>query len=275
MKPSTVIAMMAAAYLLLISGGHAMAEELSPSQVDTARYTQRLGQALPLELMFWDETGRRASLAEFFGRRPAIVSLNYFHCQYVCPIEESGVISAVNGLSQSMGRDYTLATVSIDPRDGPADALQVKAKGLRGYDRPQDAAGWHVLTGDRDSIQRLIQALGFQDVYDAPNDAFAHPIGVVVITPGGLISQYVYGLDFSSTDLSHALIDAGAGHVGKLFDGAVVICYLYDPLTGQYTPLALNLMRGAAALGVLLTLMLLGWLWRDELRHHRVGSPGA
>ena len=156
--------------------------------------------------MFRDETGRQASLGAFFAGRPVLLSLNYFHCQYVCPIEENGLVSAVNGLSLSMGRDYTLVTVSIDPRDGPADAIQVKANGLRGYDRPQDAAGWHVLTGDADSIERLTQALGFQDVYDAQNDAYAHPIGVVVITPCGLISQYVYGLDFSSTDLRTALI---------------------------------------------------------------------
>lgn len=265
-----VLGIFAAVYVLVAFGtGHASAEELTPAQVQGAQYAQHLGQPVPLDLPFRDENGHLAALGTFFGARPVVLSLNYYHCQYVCPIEENGLISALNGVSLTLGRDYNLVTVSIDPRDGPSDASQVKAVGLRAYDRSGDADGWHVLTGDADSIQRLTRALGFQYVYDTQNDDYAHPVGVVVITPGGMISQYVYGLDFSATDLRGALIHAGGGAIGTLFDKAVLICYQYDPLTGEYTTLALNVMRLGGGVGVLGMVVFLGWLWRDELRVHR------
>jgi protein SCO1/2 len=257
--------------VLVVSVGtstDALAHELSPDQISGVGVTQHLGDALPLDARFVDEDGSAVTLADYFNTsKPVILSLNYFHCQYVCPIEEDGLIAALNGItSMTLGPDYSLLTVSIDPKDGPSDGYAVKARELRGYDRAEGARGWHLLTGDSDSIQRLTDALGFQYVPDPEEGDFAHPIGVVVLTPDGRVSRYVHGLDFASNDMRAALQDATGSSVADVFQGVLVVCYQYDPLTGRNTQLALNLVRIGGGVGLAAVVVWLAMLWRADLR---------
>lgn len=246
----------------------AQAHELTPDQISGVGVTQHVGDALPLDAGFVDEHGTAVTLADYFNAsRPVMLSLNYFHCQYVCPIEEDGLMAALNGVTtMTLGRDYSLLTISIDPRDGPSDADAIKARVLRGYDRPEGADGWHLLTGRSDSIQRLTESLGFQYVPDPQQGDFAHPIGVVVLTPDGHINRYLHGLDFSSNTVRTALNDATSTSAADVFQGVMVVCYQYDPLTGRYTPLALNLVRVGGAVGLAGLLVWLAMLWRADLR---------
>jgi protein SCO1 len=257
--------------LLALGGGRAAAHELTSDQLAAVRFDQQPGQRVPPDLLFRDEDGDTVRLGQYFAQGPIILTLNYFHCQNLCPLELDGLINGLNGVSFTLGQDYTLLTVSIDPREGPADAEAAKARALRAYDKPHGADGWHVLTGDRAAIDRLTDAVGFQYVYDPVQDDYAHPAGVVVLTPTGQISRYLYGLDFSATDLRLALVDAAAQRIGSIVDRALLVCYHYDPLTGRYTPFAWNFVRGGAVVGALGLAGLLGWLWRGELRRR----PGA
>ena len=275
--PVRVAGLLVVLLLAATTAGRAAAHDLSPDQLANVRFDQRLGQRVPPDLLFRDEDGDAVRLGDYFHGAPVILTLNYFHCQNLCPLELDGLINGLNGVSFTLGQDFTLVTVSIDAREGPADAAATKARALRGYDRPRDGDSWHVLTGDQASIDRLTDAVGFQYVYDPLQDDFAHPAGVVVLTPVGQISRYLYGLDFSANDLRLALVDASAQRIGSLVDRALLVCYHYDPLTGRYTPFALNFVRAGAAMGALGLVGLLSWLWRGELRSWswRRRTPGA
>ncbi|MBV9133488.1 MAG: SCO family protein [Chloroflexi bacterium] len=242
----------------------ALAHELPRDEVATVGFSPRVGGQAPMDATFVDESGLRVTLGQYFGAKPVLLSLNYFHCQYVCPIEEDGLINALNGVHLALGQDFTLLTVSIDPTDGPLDAITVKARALRGYDRPEGANGWHLLTADATTIQQLTSWVGFQYVPDPQQGDFAHPIGVVSLTPGGRISHYLKGLDFSANELDLALAD-----VSQDSQAAPVVCYQYDPLTGRYTPLALDLVRVGGGAGVAALLGWLAMLWRADLRGKR------
>jgi protein SCO1/2 len=251
--------------MLLATAAPAHAHDLAPDQLASVGFDQRLGDRVPLELLFRDESGASIRLGDYFDGRPVILSLNYFHCQNLCPLELDGLMNGLNGISFTLGKDFTLITVSIDPREGPADAQDIKTRTLRGYDKADQAVGgWHVLTGDQAAIDRLTDAVGFRYAYDPIQDDYAHPAGVVVLTPTGQISRYLYGLDFSANDLRLALVDAGAQRIGTLLDRALLVCYHYDPLTGRYTPFALNFVRGGAVIGLIALVGFLGWLWRGE-----------
>ena len=254
-------------FLTQPSAASVAAAELTPEQVAAAGFEQHLGQHIPLDLSFRDEAGSEVTLADYFGQQPIILSLNYLHCQYLCPIEIGGIIGGLNGITTlSLARDYQLLTVSIDPRETVSDAALTRARGLRGYDRPVGASGWHVLTGDPPAVERLARAVGFVYVHDTQSDTYAHPAGVVVLTPGGQISRYVYGPDFSAATLRTALLDAGAGSIGEVVERALLICFEYDPLTGRYTPFAFGLVRAGGAAGLLVVALLLLGLWRREWR---------
>jgi protein SCO1/2 len=262
------ISLVCAFVALVANSAAARAHDLSPDQVAAVGFDQRLGDRVPLDLLFRDESGDSIRLGDYFlANKPVILSLNYFHCQNLCPLELDGLINGLNGIPFTLGQEFTLVTVSIDPREGPSDAADIKARTLRGYDKVADGSlGWHVLTGDQTNIDRLTQAVGFNYAYDPLQDDYAHPAGVVVLTPSGVVSRYLYGLDFSANDLRLALVEGGAEHIGTLLDRALLVCYHYDPLTGRYTPIALNVVRGAAVLGLIALVGFLGWLWRDELR---------
>ena len=254
--------------LLLVTSSVATAHDLSPDQLATVGFDQRLGQRVPLDTLFHDEKGDSVRLGDYFvTNRPVILSLNYFHCQNLCPLELDGLMNGLNGVPFTLGQEFTVVTVSIDPREGSSDASDIKARTLRGYDKAAEgAAGWHVLTGDQTAIDRITRAVGFNYAYDPLQDDFAHPAGVVVLTPSGEISKYLYGLDFSANDLRLALVDAASEQIGTLLDRALLVCYHYDPLTGRYTPIALNVVRGGAVIGLVALGAFLGWLWRDEFR---------
>jgi protein SCO1/2 len=260
----------------LVTPMAALAHELTPEQLRTLRFDQRLGQSVPLDLAFRDEDGQHVTLASYLnGQRPVILTLNYYRCQNLCPLELEGLMNGLNGVTFTLGKDFDVVTVSIDPREGPDDAVSTKLKGLRSYDHPQNGTGWHVLTGDQTSIDRLAESVGFQYSYDPDANEFAHPLGVVVLTPEGQISRYLTGLDFSANDLRLALVDASAAKVGSLLDRALLVCYHYDPLTGRYTSLALDILRGASAAGVLVLGVFLGWLWRTDLRRGAASRGGT
>ena len=235
------------AVVLLVMSAMPAYAELDRSTVAELAFDPHVGVSLPLNLEFVDEEGQGVRLGKYFGTKPVILSLNYFHCQYLCPIEEDGLISGLNGIGPSLGVDFTLLTVSIDSRDGSADAALIKARALRGYNRPQGASGWHLLTSDQRSLDALGQAVGFHSVHDPQAGDFAHPIGVVAITPEGTISQYLEGIEFNSGQLQSALTGAHASTTV----GTSLVCYHFDPLTGQYTQLALNALRVGGAVTVI------------------------
>ncbi len=233
--------------------------ELDPATVASLAFDPHLGSRLPIDLEFADEGGKHVTLGDYFGDKPVVLSLNYFHCQYLCPIEEDGLISAFNGVGPSLGSDFTLLSVSIDARDGPADAVDVKARGLRGYNRPSGAAGWHLLTSDQSTIDQLAQAVGFHSLHDAQAGDFAHPIGAIVLTPDGVISHYLEGIEFDSGQVQSALTTAATPSV----IGTLLVCYHYDPLTGRYTSLALNTLRVGGAVTLIGMAVFLRKLWRS------------
>jgi protein SCO1/2 len=185
-----------------------------------------------------------------------------------------GMLRGLNGVTLSLGQDFGIVSVSIDPREGADEATTTKFRELRAYKSPQNGAAWHVLTGDQQQIDRLTQAVGFKYTYDPDSDEYAHPLGVVVLTPDGQISSYLFGLDFAAADLRLALVDASNRRIGSLLDRALLICYHYDPLTGRYTSLALNVLRGGGVATVLALAIFVAWLWRGELRRKSL-PPGA
>ena len=245
----------------------AAAHELTREQLGGLRFEQRVGEQVPLDLQFRDENGAAVVLNQYVdGSRPVILTLNYWRCQNLCPLELEVLANALNGVPFSLGNEFDVVSVSIDSREGPADAAATRLHALRGYQRRQNVTGWHMLTGGQQAIERLAEAVGFGYSYDPDADDFAHPLGVVVLTPAGQVSRYLFGLDFAASDIRLALVDAAAERLGSLIDRAVLLCYHYDPLTGRYTPLALNVLRGGGAAGLLATVIFLGLLWRTDLR---------
>jgi protein SCO1 len=210
-------------------------------------FDQNLDRQVPLDTPFKDEAGRAVRLGDYFGKRPVVMVFAYYDCPMLCTIVINGLASALNVLSLEPGRDFEIVTVSFNPRDTPASATTKKAGYIARYKQPRAAEAWHFLTGDERSIDRLTKAAGFRYAWDATTGQFAHPTGVIVLTPDGRLSRYLFGIEYAPRDLRYAIVDASNGRVGSVVDSLVLYCYHYDPATGRYGVAIMRLLRTAAA----------------------------
>ena len=243
-----------------LAGAHHEVQHQLPSALREVGFDQRLGSVIPLDLMFRDEAGQVVRLGDYFGTRPVILTMAYYECPMLCGLVLDGLAQSLRGLSFNVGEQFVVVTVSIDPRDTPAHAAAKKVQALRSYARPGAAEGWHFLSGEDGSIRQLTEAIGFQYTYDAENRQFAHAAGVVVLTSQGVIARYLYGIEFAPKDVRLALIEAAASQIGSPVDQLLLFCYRYDPITGRYGLVIMNVLRLAglmtvAALGGFIAIM--------------------
>ncbi len=215
---------------------------------------QKLNQQVALGLTFRDETGRPVPLRSFFGQRPVILTLVYYQCPMLCTQVLNGLVSAMLPLKLDAGRDFEIVTVSFDPSETPQMAAAKKAVYVRRYGRPGAAQGWHFLTGDQANIKALADAVGFRYEYDLQIKQFAHVSAITLLTPDGRVSRYYYGIEYAPRDLRLGLVESSKGQIGNVVDQVILYCYHYDPTTGKYGAVVVNMLR----LGAILTMLILG-----------------
>ena len=220
-----------------------MAASRKPAILENVGIDQKIGQQLPLDLVFKDESGRDVTLGEFFGKRPVVLALAYYDCPMLCTQVLNGMTGALKTLSFDAGKDFDVVVVSIDPMDGFRLAADKKATYVQRYGRPATAGGWHFLTGKDASIKPLANAIGFRYAYDANLKQFAHGAAIYVATPKGLVARYFLGIDFAPRDLRLALVEASNNRLGSVADKVLLLCYHYDPATGKYGVAILNAVR--------------------------------
>jgi len=223
-------------------------------QLENVTFKQRLNETLPLDATFTDENGRRVTLGDYFGRKPVVLAFVYYQCPMLCTQVMNGISSALKVLPFKAGDDFDVVLVSFDPRDTPADAAEKERAHLQYWSVPQEAAAWHLLTGDQPTIQRVTSAAGFSYRWDERSGQFAHVSGVLVVTPDGTLSRYFYGVEYSPKELRLALVEAGEGKVGSAIDELLLYCFHYDPESGRYGVVVMNLIR----LGGVATMMFIG-----------------
>jgi protein SCO1/2 len=238
-----------------------------PPKIQDVTFKQRLGEQLPLDATFKDESGRDVVLGEYFGKKPVVLAFVYFQCPMLCPLVMNGISSALKVVPFTAGKEFDVVLISFDHRDTPEAANAKKRAHLQHWAVPETADGWHFLTGTEQEIQRVTSAAGFTYQWDEETQQFAHVSGVLVANPDGRLSRYFYGVEFSPKDLRLALVDSSQGKLGSVVEELLLYCFHYDPSSGKYGAVFMNIMR----LGAVLTVgLILGFVvlmrWRES-RH--------
>ncbi len=268
--------LMLAASALVASAGTAGAQKITQI-VKSVGFDQQLESQIPLELAFKDETGAEVTLDKYMpkgGTKPVALVFVYYQCPMLCTQVLNELTTSLKTVGLKPGDDFELLTVSIDPRETPELAARKKQSYVEALGRPEAAAGWHFLTGDEPSIARLTEAAGFRFMWDEDTQQYAHPGGLVILTPEGRVSRYLFDVVFSARDLRFGLIEASRGEIGSLVDRVTLfLCYHYDPATGKYGLVITNVIRTlcfltVAGFGTFIFVM----LRRDR---RQGGSPAA
>jgi protein SCO1/2 len=236
---------------------------------------QQQGSQLPLDAVFRDEAGQEVRLGKYFGDKPVVLALVQYRCPMLCTLVLNGFLKSSQGMPLEIGRDYQVVTVSFDPREGTELAAEKKKHYVRSYRREGAAEGWHFLTGDQQTIDRLTQAVGFRYHYDPQSGQFAHASGIMVATPGGRLARYFYGIEYSPHDLRLGLVESAAGRIGSPVDQVLLLCYHYDPLTGKYGLAIAGALRIAGTLTVLALGGYLIVMIRRELKRPKLARTSA
>jgi protein SCO1/2 len=247
-----------------------------PASLQGVGIDQKLDYLLPLNLMFRDEAGRDVPLSSFFhAGKPVILAPVYYRCPMLCTQILTGLESCLKAVSFNPGQDFEVVAISFDPKDTPQLAASKKEMYLRRYGRPNTANGWHFLTGDEANIKAFLDAAGYHVKYDPKTDQYAHASGIMVATPDGRLSRYFYGVEYAPRDVRLGLVEASKNLIGSPADELLLFCFHYDPATGKYGAIAMNMVRFAGAAfslvgGVFLFIM----LRRDVRAGKRVRTNG-
>jgi protein SCO1 len=210
-----------------------------PQVLQKVAVSQHLNQQLPLDAAFVDETGKAVTLGDYFGKHPAIISLVYYNCPLLCSEEMDGLTSALEMVKLTPGKDFDVILISIDPSETPELAAKRKAFYLKRYGRPETAAGWHYLTGQRPAIDAVSKAIGFGYVRvpgpDGRLSQFAHASSIELVTTQGKLAQYYLGVEYSPKDMLLGLIEASGNKIGSPVANILTYCYHYDPQTNKHS----------------------------------------
>jgi len=268
----------ALAALLALSGGLALAGDPQDQVLREVGVDERLGSQVPLDLPFTDSSGKAVRLDAYFHGGPVVLTLNYYTCPMLCPLtfrNLAATIGEIKGLSLS--GDYRVVTVSINPEE-IGEIARAKANETHSFLPALQHADdrWPFLYGDAESIRRLTESVGYR--YRKVGAEFAHPAVAIVLTPAGVVSRYLYGIEVPPLDLKLALIEAADGKIGasSAANGILLYCFHYDPVGKKYALVAMNVMKLAGAI----TLVFLGGLfaalrWGKRRRKEPSGGKGG
>jgi protein SCO1/2 len=265
---------------LMVAAGTAAAgpdpEPPAPPPPDV-RIEQRLGEKVPQELTFRDDEGRVVRLGQYFGDKPVVLVLAYYGCPRLCNEVLNDLVKGLGGVPFTAGKDFQVVIVSFDTREGgkPKLVADKKRAYAEAYGRPDSEAGWHFLTGEQPEIDALKAAVGFKTVYDPKRDEFAHDSAVMVLSPDGKVSRYLFGLGYSPRDLRLALVESSQGKVGTPVDHFMLLCFHYDASSGKYSATVMRLLRLGGVLtvaAIVLFWLASAWRGRRNARRHAVAG---
>jgi protein SCO1/2 len=238
-----------------------------PKALEKIGIDQRLNDQVPLDAVFNDEQGREVRLGDYFKGKPVVLSLVYYSCPMLCNQVLNGMLSSFRRVSFNIGEQFEVVTVSFDPRETPQLAAAKKQTYVKAYNRASADSGWHFLTGDEANIKRLTAAVGFRYGWDEPTKQFAHASGIMMLTPDGKLARYFYGIEYSPVDMRLGLVEASQNKIGTPVDALMLYCYHYDPATGKYGAVVMNIMRIA---GVVTVGLIIGMLFILRKRGTRI-----
>ncbi len=230
---------------------------------------EHLGATVPDSLTFFDEEGRSVRLATLLdGERPLVVAFVYHNCPMLCSLVLDGVAEAVAASDLTLGEDYQVLAVSIDPNDTPQKVREVKARYARVIGAGADTSAFHLWTIGQEheaDVQALAEAVGFRYAYDVRTGDYAHGAVLTFLSPAGKVTRYLYGIDYPPFDVRLAIVEAGQGTVGSTVDHFLLTCFQYDEDARGYSLVALTALKVGGGLLLLLGGGYLFTLWRREV----------
>jgi protein SCO1/2 len=225
----------------------------------------KLGVTITGDLNFTNSDGANVRWASLFdGKRPVVLSFNYSDCPGLCSVQLENMTLALSQVDLSIGKDFQVVSVSIDPNEQLVRLKETKRKYTGVYNRDGAEKAWHFLKGDEKTVLDLAAQCGVKYKYIPHQKLFSHPPVFLLISPENKIVRYIYGLDYDGSTVKAALVESAAGKIGSPINYLAFMtgCYQFDEHTGRYSPMAMGIMRLGGILTVIGLVVGVGpYLW--------------
>jgi len=192
---------------------------------------EHLGDTIPLDLTFKNENNETVSLRQLINK-PTILSFVYFDCPNLCSPLMAGIAEVISKIDMNIGEDFRVITISFNTSDTPEKAAEKKANFVTKISR-EHQADWIYLTGEQENIAKITEAAGYK--YKPQGLDFAHPSAILIVSPKGVITRYLYGLTYLPFDLKMAIIEAQKGIPRPSINKVMEFCFAYNPASKTYT----------------------------------------
>ena len=235
-------------------------QTLTDDALNQIRFDQKQNAQVTLNLPFLDEDGKPVQLRKYFGQKPIVLVLGYYQCPMLCTLVLNGLMEGAADMRWSIGKEFDVIDVSINPRESPALAAGKKRSYVQRYGRAGSAQGWHFLTGTESASRQLADEVGFRYAYDPASKQYAHPSGLIIMTPSGKVSGYLFGVAYEPKDLYESLQRASVNQVSFSLRQFILLCFHYNPVTGKYSGailLSLRWLGVGTLLGVVCLILVL------------------
>lgn len=266
MRRFTLLAISLLAVFLSSQSANAQVNRETPDALQDLGIDEHLGDYIPLDAKFATSEGDSVVLGDLLEEgKPVLLNPLYYECPMLCGLVIDGVINVVDELAWKPGKEFIVISISIDPKEDAELAARSKENYLSGMDSTTKA-GWHFLTGNKNQIDKVIEAVGFEYKEIEKTGEFAHSAAIMLLSPEGKITRYLYGISYDSFNVRSALYESADGKIGNTVDKLVMYCYQYDPDSGSYAPVAINIMKLGGLATLIILGIFLGVLWLREKR---------
>ncbi|MCW9708980.1 SCO family protein [Fodinibius salsisoli] len=249
-----------------------------PQNIQNVGVTEQLGEQIPLDLTFATAEGDSITLNELFkDDKPVLLNPVYYECPQLCSMIKEAIFKGVKDLKWNPGTDYNIVTFSFDPEEGPKLAAKNKTKYLNKLNRKGSETGWHFLTGNKENIHKLTEAVGF-NTQKLENGEYAHGAAIMFLSPDGTITRYLYGLKFDEFNMRNALYEAADGDIGSTTEQVLLYCYQYDADSNSYVPVAWRIMKIGGFATMIILGIFLSFMWmrhRSSTNEKQINKPNG
>jgi protein SCO1/2 len=260
-----IIRVLVCLFVLVFLETGALANAKDAAIADSAGVEEHLGKKVDISLPVQNHFGDKISFGDpLKNGKPAIFTLNYYSCASLCSVQLNAVLQGLKDMDWVPGRQFNMLTLSIDPEE--TSSLAAQKRGTYLEELAKDDASWEFMVAKQQVISDIADQVGYRYTYDEQSKQFAHPAVIMILSPDGTISRYLYGVSYSARDLKFALIEASEGKVGTTVDKVILSCFAYDNSTGRYTASAFGLMRLAGVVTMFFLGAMVTALWRRERR---------
>lgn len=221
---------------------------------------EKLDEYVPDELYFTTEDGEEVNFKSLIDK-PTVLTLVYFTCPGICSPLLDGIADVISKTDMELGKDYQVLTVSFNEKETYQLAKSKKKNYVKQVDKEIDESQWLWMVGDSTNIAKLTQSVGYQ--FKREGQDFIHAAAIMVLSPKGKITRYLYGTYFLPFDLKMAIVEAEQGRSGPTINKILNYCFSYDPEGKKYV---FNITKVAGTIIIVFALGLLTFLIFNKKR---------